>query len=143
MQAKARATDAELQAEENAVQLSPFTTQMNNDSINKVSAFVDKVKCNRSDDHNIILVHRKQRFAYINLDAKEELFASDNRLEKYLNGTTLERGVAPLDNVIRGHARLERKRLKTEGLEPMVFMNLNTSLEKAEPVIVQDLLVNG
>ena len=57
-----------------------------------------------------VIVNSKQKFAYLNLDAKEELFVSDNRLDEYLDSTMLERGeLAPLDNLITGHTRPERK----------------------------------
>ena len=89
-------------------------------------------------------MNSKRKFAYLNLDAKEELFVSDNRLDEYLDSTMLERGeLAPLDNLIKGHTRPDRKRLKTEDLKPIVFVNFNTSLGKAKPVILRALLDSG
>ena len=66
----------------------------------------------------------------MNLDAKEELFALSDQynLDEYLDRTMSEKGeLAPLDNLIRGHTRPDRKRLKTEDLKPIVFVNFNTS----------------
>ena len=88
----------------------------------------------------------EKEFSYINSNANEELYALSDQynLDEYLDRTMSEKGeLAPLDNLIRGHTRPDRKRLKTEDLKPIVFVNFNTRLGKAKPVILRALLDSG
>ena len=89
----------------------------------------------------------EKEFSYINLNASEELCAFDSPsiyLDEYIDSVMLQKGeLAPLDNLIQGHTRPDRKRLKTEDLKPIVFVNFNTGLGKAKPVILRALLDSG
>jgi hypothetical protein len=105
------------------------------------------VVCNESDDHNIYLVNSEKNFSCVNLDASEKLYAYDslsNHLDLDIDSVMLQKGkLTPLDNLSRGHTSPDRKRLKTEDLKPIVFVNFNTGLGKAKPVILRALLDSG